>query len=76
MDGIPCIRGLRIPVSVVLGMLAEMTREDILEAYPDLEEEDFTAALQFAAAVLSTTKNAPFHTEDDLDDYGEILKEV
>jgi len=76
MGGAPCIRGLRIPVSVVLGMLAEMTREDILKACPDLEEEDFAAALKFAASVLSTTKNSPLYTEDDLDDFGEILKEV
>jgi uncharacterized protein (DUF433 family) len=41
MGGVPCIRGLRIPVVTVVGMLAEgMTHEEILRAYPDLERED------------------------------------
>ena len=41
MGGVPCIRGLRIPVSVVFGMIADgMTVEQILTACPDLEHED------------------------------------
>ncbi|MEZ4748790.1 MAG: DUF433 domain-containing protein [Calditrichia bacterium] len=37
MNGVPCIRGLRIPVSMVIGMVANgMKNEDILQAYPDL----------------------------------------
>jgi uncharacterized protein (DUF433 family) len=41
MDGVPCIRGLRIPVATVLGMVAEgMSQEEILRAYPDLEAGD------------------------------------
>jgi hypothetical protein len=37
MDGVPCIRGLRIPVATVVGMVADgMTVEEILAAYPDL----------------------------------------
>jgi len=41
MGGTPCIRGLRIPVATVVGMVAEgMTGEEILAAYPDLERED------------------------------------
>lgn len=50
MGGIPCIRGLRIPVATIIGLLAdEMTYEEILEAYPDLEQEDINQALRFAA---------------------------
>ena len=38
MDGVPCIRGLRIPVATVLGMIADgMSTDDVLDAYPDLE---------------------------------------
>jgi uncharacterized protein (DUF433 family) len=41
MGGAPCIRGLRIPVATVLGMLADgMADEEILQAFPDLELED------------------------------------
>lgn len=50
MGGVPCIRGLRIPVATVVGMVADgMTRPEILRAYPDLEEDDIREALQFAA---------------------------
>ena len=53
MGGIPCIRGLRIPVATVLAMLAEgMTEQEILTAYPDLEPEDIKEALRFAAEAV------------------------
>jgi len=53
MAGLPCIRGLRIPVATVIGMVAEgMSHERILEAYPDLEEEDIREALRYAAAAV------------------------
>lgn len=53
MGGVPCIRGLRIPVATVLKMLAAgMTEREILEDYPDLELEDIREALRFAAATL------------------------
>ena len=53
MDGVPCIRGLRIPVATVVGMVAEgMTEDEILKAYPDLEREDIREALQFAAEAV------------------------
>jgi uncharacterized protein (DUF433 family) len=49
--GRPCIRGMRIRVSDVLGMLADgVSQETILEDFPDLEAEDISACLQFAAA--------------------------
>lgn len=50
MGGVPCIRGLRIPVATVVGMIAEgMSEEEILKAYPDLQREDIREALQYAA---------------------------
>ena len=51
MGGAPCIRGLRIPVATVLGMLADgMTPEEIVAELPPLHRDDITAALRYAAA--------------------------
>lgn len=48
--GKPCIRGMRIPVSEVLGLLAHgMTPQQVIEQLPDLELDDIRAALEFAA---------------------------
>ena len=48
MGGMPCIRGLRIPVATVIGMIAEgMTETEILSAYSDLEGEDIHEALRY-----------------------------
>lgn len=48
MGGRDCIRGMRITVSLVLSLLAnKMPMEEVLEAYPYLEEEDISACLQF-----------------------------
>lgn len=53
MGGVPCIRGLRIPVATVVGMVAEgMTEDEILRAHPDLEREDIREALHYAAEAL------------------------
>ncbi|HYB92215.1 MAG TPA: DUF433 domain-containing protein [Candidatus Binataceae bacterium] len=53
MGGVPCIRGLRIPVATVVGMVADgMTRKEILEAYPDLEPKDIDEALRYAAEAV------------------------
>lgn len=53
MGGVPCIRGLRIPVATVVGMIAEgMTTDEILKAYPDLEAEDVREALAYAAEAV------------------------
>ena len=50
--GKPCIRGLRFPVSRLLGLLAAgETRESILRGYPYLEAEDIDAVLQYAAVL-------------------------
>jgi len=53
MGGVPCIRGLRIPVATIVGMIAdEMTQAEILKAYPDLEPDDIHEALRYAAEAL------------------------
>lgn len=53
MGGVPCIRGLRIPVATVVGMVAEgMSHEEILAAYPDLEAADVQEALRYAAEAV------------------------
>jgi uncharacterized protein (DUF433 family) len=53
MGGVPCIRGLRIPVATVVGMVADgMTEAEILKAYPDLEAADIREALQYAAEAV------------------------
>jgi uncharacterized protein (DUF433 family) len=53
MGGVPCVRGLRIPVATVVGMVAEgMTEAEILNAYPDLKAEDIREALAFAAEAV------------------------
>jgi uncharacterized protein (DUF433 family) len=50
MGGKPCIRGLRVTVATILGLLASgKPRERILQAYPYLEPEDIDAALAYAA---------------------------
>lgn len=54
MGGAPCIRGLRIPVASVVGMVADgMKEEEILKAYPDLEPDDIREALRYAAEAVS-----------------------
>jgi len=53
MGGIPCLRGLRIPVATVVGMLASgMSTEDILREYPDLDADDIREALRYAAEAV------------------------
>ena len=54
MGGVPCIRGLRIPVATIIDMLADgMATKDILDAYPDLTAEDIAESLRFAAEAVS-----------------------
>jgi uncharacterized protein (DUF433 family) len=53
MGGVPCLRGLRIPVATVVGMVADgMAEAEILAAYPDLDRDDITEALRFAAEAV------------------------
>ena len=60
MAGAPCIRGLRIPVSVVLDMLGDnMTPDEILADFPDLEQDDIPEVLRFAAELVRNSVLAP-----------------
>ncbi len=53
MGGVPCIRGLRVPVSTIVAMVADgMTEQEIVEAYPYLEPEDIKEALLYAAEAV------------------------
>jgi len=53
MNGMPCIRGLRIPVATIVAMVAEgMNNEEIMAAYPDLENDDIAESLRYAAEAL------------------------
>ena len=53
MGGVPCIRGMRIPVATVVGLVAQgLPNTQILNEYPDLQLEDIKAALLFAAAAV------------------------
>lgn len=50
MGGKPCIRGMRVTVGMILGLISTGTgREEILQLYPYLEEEDIAAALAYGA---------------------------
>ena len=52
--GQPCIRGMRITVSVLLKMLAAgKTETEIIEAYPEIEAEDIRQAMKYAAWIVS-----------------------
>jgi uncharacterized protein (DUF433 family) len=50
MGGRACIRGMRIPVSVIVGQIAHgATWKEVLDGYPDLEREDIQQAMEYAA---------------------------
>jgi len=53
MAGVPCIRTLRFPVATVVAMVADgMSNEEILSEHPDLELEDISESLRFAALAV------------------------
>ncbi|MFO7776989.1 MAG: DUF433 domain-containing protein [Nitriliruptoraceae bacterium] len=53
LGGVPCIRGLRVPVATVVGMVADgMTVDEILDDFPYLESDDIAAALRYAAEAV------------------------
>jgi uncharacterized protein (DUF433 family) len=53
MGGVPCLRGLRIPVATIVGFVADgHCANDIVAAYPDLQAEDVREALLFAAEAV------------------------
>ena len=52
--GVPCIKGTRVPVSVLVSSIADGDSvADLLAAYPQLTEEDIQAALEFSAKSIS-----------------------
>ena len=53
--GEACIKGTRIPVSVVVATLADLSIEDLLREYPQLHREDVQAALRYAAEAAHNT---------------------
>lgn len=60
LGGRACLRGLRIPVSLVVNLVANgMATSEILREYPDLEAEDIRQALQYAAS-LANEEVQPF----------------
>lgn len=53
LGGVPCIRGLRIPVAAIVEMIADgMTDTEIVAAYPDLETDDVREAMRYAAEAV------------------------
>jgi len=53
LGGVPCVRGLRIPVAAVVGMVADgMSASEITDAYPDLVAEDVREAIHYAAEAV------------------------
>jgi uncharacterized protein (DUF433 family) len=51
--GEPCIKGTRVPVSIIVGSIADgMTYDEILDAYPQLKRESIQAALAYAAEIV------------------------
>ncbi len=60
MGGKACIRGMRIPVSLVVNLVANgMTTGEIFDDYPDLEPEDIRQALRYASWAADDTVYAP-----------------
>lgn len=64
MVGKPVVRGTRLTVDFILGLLAHgATVEEILEEYSGLEREDVQACLLFASRSLASTDFAPLHVQ-------------
>jgi uncharacterized protein (DUF433 family) len=60
MDGVPCVRGLRIPVATVVGMVADgMSEAEIAASYTDLEIEDVREAIRYAAEAVRDRELPP-----------------
>jgi uncharacterized protein (DUF433 family) len=62
--GDPCIKGSRVPVSIIVGSIADGdTFEQPIEAYPKLTADDIKAALKFAAEAVSNDDFIPLHRD-------------
>lgn len=63
MGGVPCIRGLRIPVATVIAMIADgLTPQDVVDDLPDLDLGDVREALHYAASAVSEPELPLRHT--------------
>jgi len=66
--GKPCIKGTRVPVSVIVGSIADGdTPARIIEAWPHLSRDDIEAALRFAAALAGIADCIPVEVDDEVD---------
>ena len=62
--GEPCIKGTRVPLSVIVGSIADGdTSEQILDAWPQLTGEDVKAALKFAAEAVNNADFVPLYRD-------------
>jgi uncharacterized protein (DUF433 family) len=62
-SGEPCIKGTRVPVSVIVGSIGDGdTLAQIMNAWPQLSEDDIKAALKFAAEAVNNTDFISFHS--------------
>jgi uncharacterized protein (DUF433 family) len=62
--GDPCIKGTRVPVSVIVGSIADVdTAEQLLDAYPQITADDIKAALKFAAEAVNNADFVPLHRD-------------
>lgn len=62
MGGVPCVRGTRIPVATIVGLLAQgRSVQQILTDYPQLVPDDVQASLEFAALAVSE-RQVPLRT--------------
>jgi uncharacterized protein (DUF433 family) len=70
--GKPCIKGTRVPVSVIVGSIADGdTPARIIEAWPHLTRDDIEAALRFAAATAGIADRIPVEVDDEVDAYSD-----
>jgi uncharacterized protein (DUF433 family) len=77
MGGLPCIRGLRIPVATVVDMLADgMSQSEIVAAHPDLEAEDVREAIRYAAEAVQSRNFALDGNFERLDPDSHPISEV
>lgn len=77
MGGLPCIRGLRIPVATVVDMLADgMGQSEIVAAHPDLEAEDVREAIRYAAEAVRSRNFALDGNFERLDPDSHPISEV
>lgn len=59
--GDPCIKGTRVPVSVIVGSIADGdTPEKVIASWPQLSSDDISAALRFAAEAVNNADFVPF----------------